>query len=81
MSVTDDVREFIIGELAGDDGEHIEPDDDLLGSGIIDSFGLEQLIMFLQERYDITLDPAQLTATDFRSLHSVEALVHRQGGR
>ena len=81
MSVTDDVREFIATTLDGGEIGPIEPDDDLLGSGIIDSFGLEQLIMFLQERYDIRVDPTTLTPADFRSLRSVASFVQRQGGR
>ncbi len=81
MSVTDDVREFIIDELDAGEIDGIGPDEDLLASGIIDSFGLEQLITFLQDRYRITIDPAHLTSADFRSLRSIDTFVSKQAER
>lgn len=79
MSVTAEVEQFILEDLAlGSMVEHIDCDEDLLGSGIVDSFGLAQLIVFLQERYGITVAEAELTPEQFRSLRSIEAFVHER---
>jgi acyl carrier protein len=80
MSVVDNLREFIIDELAGEGIEDVGPDDELLASGLLDSFGLERLISFLEQSYGIELSPAELEPADFRTVRSIEQLVERRRG-
>lgn len=75
-SVVADVEQFILRELAlGAAVESIAPDDDLLGSGIIDSHGLMELIGFLDERYGVNVADDELEPANFQSLSSIEAFV------
>lgn len=58
----DEVREFIIGryaealESAGRDPEDVDDDLDLMNEGIIDSFGVIELITAVEQRFGIELD-------------------------
>lgn len=51
------------------------PDRDLLESGALDSMALVELLVALEERFGLTLDPAQLEVDSFRSVRSIAGLV------
>ena len=80
MSVSEEVEQFILGELVADEISEIEPDEDLLAAGIVDSFGLQQLLAFIQERYGVSVDPSELTPANFQTLRNIEAFVQAQSG-
>ena len=68
------VRQLIIEklsvELAGDET-------DLLAEGVLDSVTLVQLIMHLEQTFDIRVEPADLEIDDLRSVRSIAALVEK----
>jgi acyl carrier protein len=81
MSVTTDVREFIVAELAvGRDVGTLEPDDDLLAKGVVDSHGVMELVGFLEERYGISVADVDLTPENFQTLAQIDDFVARKGG-
>lgn len=80
MSVSEEVEQFILGELVADQISEIEPDEDLLAAGIVDSFGLQQLLAFIQERYGVSVDPSELTPANFQTLRNIETFVQAQTG-
>jgi acyl carrier protein len=53
----------------------------LLDSGILDSLGLLRLVVFLEERFGITMDDADLLPENFASVNSICAYLRaRQPG-
>ncbi len=46
-------------------GHEVEPTEDLLVEGGLDSFGIMQVVVFLEENYDITLPDAALVTSNF----------------
>ena len=60
----------------------IPVDADLLEQHILDSFNIVQLAMFLEERFDLELDPSDVVRENLSSLSRIVALVERkQAGR
>jgi acyl carrier protein len=53
----------------------IDPDEDLLGSGVIDSVGLMEVVSFVEEEYGIEVGDQDLVADNFRSLQSIRRFV------
>jgi len=49
----------------------IEPDTDLIGSGVIDSFGIVGIIEFMEERYGITVADEDIDPEIFRNVRSI----------
>lgn len=75
MNVGENIRRFIQDELVfGDAGTTITNDTPLC-DGILDSIGLIELVAFLEERFGIHIDDADLTAENFRTVASIERLV------
>jgi acyl carrier protein len=50
-------------------------DFDPLTGGMLDSISIEQLIAFVEETFDITLDDEELVAENFASIETVARLV------
>lgn len=81
MSVAADIEQFLLQELmAGSAIESIDHDEDLLGSGVIDSHGLMQLVTFLRARYGLAVPDAALTPENFQTIAAIDAFVQREQG-
>jgi acyl carrier protein len=76
MSVRDRIRHFIEEELDLQ-GIGLEDDTPLL-NGILDSLGLMQLVAFIEEEFELTLDFADVTIEHFRTLGDLEQLVDQK---
>lgn len=76
MDLATELEAFVVDELMLGRGiGRIDPDDDLLAGGIIDSLGVTQLVTFLEERFAIRVTDDELTPANFRTLASIEAFV------
>jgi len=72
------LHKFIINELlyASDIGE-IAAEQELLGSGMLDSLASAQLMVFIEETYSFKLDADDLTFENFNTLNALSAMVAR----
>ena len=67
------VRETVLPDLAADFGA----DADFFEAGL-DSMGVMQLVMYLEERYGKKVEPTELSRANFRSGQAMVALVMGQ---
>lgn len=73
---TGELEAFIVRELLqGSDVTSLDADTDLLGSGIVDSHGIVEIVAFLEERYGIAIGDDDLTPERFATIASIEAFV------
>ena len=81
MSVTAEVEQFIISELSQGRGiDSIDPGDNLLAKGIVDSHGVMELVGFLEDRYGIAVADEDLTPENFESVARIGEFVARKQG-
>lgn len=59
----------------------IKPDQDLFGSGLVSSMFAMQLVVHLEEAYDIAIIGPDLKLDNFRTVQAMTALVLRLQGR
>jgi len=50
-------------------------DEPLISSGFVDSFGMLELIAFLEDTFGVTIDPSQHDLMEFETVNSIAALV------
>jgi acyl carrier protein len=82
MSVSADIEKFILSELTQGRGiTEIDPQENLLSKGIVDSHGVMELVGFLEQRYGITVADEDLSPENFESVASIEAFVERKNGQ
>ena len=81
MNTTDTIRDFITHEILHETSAyHLEDDDQLVESGIIDSLGVMTLLSFLEENFSIKIPDYDLTPDNFASLSTITTMVENQRG-
>ena len=72
------IRQFVVDSFLFGDDERLEDDTSFLGSGIIDSTGILELIGFLEDSYDITIRDEELIPENLDSVANVARYVKRK---
>jgi acyl carrier protein len=75
------ITEFITKELAIGRAKEVQPDDDLLATGVLDSLGLMQLVLFLEERLGVKVPDEDVVIENFQSVSALTAYLARLNGR
>ena len=56
-------------------GRRVDPDTPLFSTGIVDSFGVLELIAFLEETFGVDIDPGRHDLADFDTVAKAATLV------
>jgi acyl carrier protein len=73
------LAQFITQELLnGRDGIELKADDSLLTTGLLDSLGVMQLINFIEEAFDVSVAPEDVTIENFRTISVIAEYISRQ---
>ncbi len=76
MTNLESISEYITATFLIDNGQDsIEPDDNLLLSGLIDSLGVMQLVAHLQAENGIKIEPREVTLKNFKTINSIVGFV------
>jgi acyl carrier protein/D-alanine--poly(phosphoribitol) ligase subunit 2 len=78
--VKDVVLEYVIEEyIEEDDDQEVTYDTPLISSGIVDSFSMVSLKVFLETRYNIQIPDAKATPEAFDSVEKIVKLLKEFG--
>lgn len=79
MRILEELEKVLLAEIAvGLGRKSLEPDEDLLEQGIIDSLGLMKLIAFMEKTFDIKIIDEEIVPENFQCLNSMVKLVEQQ---
>jgi acyl carrier protein len=79
MSVKTLIRDFVLESfLFTDDAEQLPPDASFLEEGIVDSTGVLELVMFVEEAFNITVDDEEIVPENFDSVDRLARYVQRK---
>jgi acyl carrier protein len=82
--MTDEMREkiieFIRDEYVEDESMEITDSTPLITSGLVDSFSMVSLKMYLEEEYGIQMSDAEATTEAFDTVSAIMALVKQKLG-
>jgi len=70
-----DVLRAYLGGLGKLDPSTLNPDDPLVSGGLIDSFGLVELALFVENEFGVHLDDTELNVDHFDTLAELAALI------
>ena len=71
----DYIREQLLG---GRDKVPLAAEDDLLGSGLIDSMGMMSLIAFVESRFELKVPPQDMTIENFMTVEAISNYLNRR---
>ena len=72
------IRSFIADRFLFDPGAKIEPGKSLIKSGVLDSTGAMELVLFLEDTFKIKVADAELVPQNLDTLRDITAFVQRK---
>jgi acyl carrier protein len=69
---------FITTEIFRQPGRTLAPDEPLLSSGLVDSFSVVELSLFVEEAFGVVLDDAELTRNVIDTLYQLEVRIGQE---
>jgi acyl carrier protein len=66
---------YIKEEILQQPNRNIEPDEALISSGLIDSFSLVDVALFVEDNFGVQIDDTELNADVFDSLNDLSDLI------
>lgn len=75
IEITSQLVHYIATEILKQPKRTIATDAKLISSGLIDSFHLVDLALFVEEKFGVRIDDSELNADTFDSLDELSALI------
>ena len=69
------LRTFITAQLMRDSGYPLEDDEPLISGGLIDSFSLVELQLFIDQEFGIHIEDTELTADAIDNMNDIMVLI------
>jgi acyl carrier protein len=69
------LNEYLANEILRQPGRIMKPDEALLSSGLIDSFHLVDLALFVEDNFGVHIDDSELNASTFDTIDGLIALI------
>ncbi len=73
------ISTYIEKELVGKPDFKLDAQEDLLGSGLVDSMGLMRLIAFIEKEFDIKVPPTDMVIENFANVEAISNYVANRG--
>ena len=69
------IETYITAELLKNPDRSIAPDEPLISGGMVDSFSLVDLALFVEENFGVRIDDTELNAETFDTLEELSDLI------
>ena len=69
------LSEYITGEIMKQPDRQLAEDESLISGGLIDSFSLVDLALFVEENFNVVIDDTELNADTFDTLKQLSELI------
>jgi acyl carrier protein len=69
------IAEYIAFQILKQPNRRIAPDDALISSGLIDSFSLMDLALFVEDTFGVRIEDTELNANTFDNLTQLASLI------
>lgn len=73
--LTSQLASYIARDILKDAGRSIAPDEALLSSGLVDSFSLVDLALFVEDTFGVRIADTELNVSTFDTLEQFAALI------
>ena len=80
MNYKAEVKKFVLSNLLFGVNGDLTDDTSFLESGIVDSTGILEVILFLEKTYNITIEPEETVPENLDSLNRISGFLARKLG-
>ena len=78
MEINSTIRNFIIENFLFEEDENLKEDTSFLENGIIDSTGILELVMFIEETYGISVDDDEIVPENLDSISNITKYIQKK---
>ena len=78
--ITGQLTQYIVKDILKQPKRQINADTPLISNGMIDSFHLVDLALFVEDTYGVRIDDTELNADTFNTLAQLAALIKARQG-
>jgi acyl carrier protein len=79
MTISKGIEKYLLTEIAADLGKQsLDPEEDLLEQGVIDSMGILKLVVFLEKSHGIRVKDEDVVPENFQNLNSMVRFVEQK---
>lgn len=76
QQISEAVKEFILKEfLPGEPAENLDESTPLITGAIVDSIGMMKLVLFLQEKFGVEIEPHEMNADHIGTIADIASVV------
>ena len=73
----DELRTFITSEIMNDPDYPLKNDEELISGGLIDSFSLVELQIFIEQKFDVRVPDTELTAEAIDTINDLVVVIEK----
>ncbi|MEW6239681.1 MAG: acyl carrier protein [Chloroflexota bacterium] len=73
--IQDVITQFLTSKILKQPQRILRPDEALISSGLIDSFSLMDLALFVEDTFGVRIEDTELNASTFDTLNQLMALI------
>jgi acyl carrier protein len=74
-TIINQLRDYLINQIINQPNIQLNADDSLISSGLIDSFSLVDVALFVEDTFQVLIDDTDLNANAFDTLDELAALI------
>ncbi len=79
MGSEDTIKNFIVSEIIFDNSNsNLSNEDSLIEAGVIDSLGIQKLIMFLESEFSVTVNDDDVLPENFENIGAISSFINRK---
>jgi acyl carrier protein len=75
QSIREKINKYIAKEILKQPEKKLEPGDILLSNGLVDSFHLVDLALFIEDNFGIRIDDSELNASTFDTIEQLVNII------
>jgi len=80
MTIEEQIRKYVAENfLFSDDGSQLPDDVSFLEEGIVDSTGVLELVMFVEDTFNVAVKDEEIVPDNFDSVARLAAYIRRKG--
>ena len=78
LTINNELSRYIADEILKDSARIVKNDEPLISSGLIDSFSLVDLALYVEDTYGVRIEDTELTSVVFDTVEQLAELISRR---
>jgi acyl carrier protein len=80
MNYAKEIKDFVVANFLFGEAGSMNDDTSFLSSGIVDSTGMLEMIMFLENTFDVKIEPAEMVPENLDSINRIVQFLTKKLG-